>query len=1406
MSVEGSTKLALETEVRQLRERIAALERERQQEFLAGLLAHSPYGIAVLQGYDLRFDLANPAYQEIVGLEIPLIGRQFREVFPEAEAIGIVAQLLNVIETGEPWILRGFKAPTPGKPNARWAGQVVRLPAAADGEPCLLAFLGDVTEEVAASEARRETEARFRALVTSTSDVVFRVNADSTILLSLHGRGLVDDTDKPTANWLEKYVHFDDLPDVKAAIEEAIRTKGKFELEHRAMRANGAVGWALTRAIPILNAQGEVVEWFGCAGDITERKLAEERISQHSKINGAVNRIISMALSSGTEEELCRKCLAIIEEATESKFGFISEIDGAGELQNLAISEPGWEACRIANSTGEGKPIPGNRICGIFGRVILDGKGFFTNDPATHPDSIGTPEGHPPLKAFLGMPIQHDGKTIGMVAVANREGGYRQQDLECLEAMTGATVQVLTRVRIERALRESEKQFKVVTENLVSGVALIDRHGDYKIVNKSFLRMFDLNDPSEVPNLHSPDRSRLRICDESGTLLELKERPVLKAMLTRTAIRDQLVTAQWPDSTELKWLLVSAEPILDRRGKVQLVICTCYDITERQQAEARLTANLATLTRLHELSAMALGSSGIQPLLQQIVDAAVAIMGAQRGTLQLLEGDSLRIVAHNGHEQPFLDFFAAAEERAFVCVEAMKRSERVVIPDVEKSALFAGTPSLEVLRRVGVRAVQCTPMMTRTGKPLGLLSTQWSSPYAPDEHDLRRIDLLARQASDLIEQTIAEQALRKSEERERARAADMAAILETAPVAMLVSRDAECREIVGNETAYKLFRLPAGSNMAQSEAEGLAFKAFRDGREIPVREWPVRAAASTGQPVRGYEFEIVFPDGTRRTVVGDAVPLLRLDGTPRGAVGAFLDITERKQMERELERQNQAKDRFLAMLGHELRNPLAAMSNAMKLLAGASARERSSLEELMGRQIQVLRRLVDDLLDLSRIEQGRIVLQKEPVGLLDLLQASALVAQSPIAARKQELVLRLPSEPVSFLADRVRLEQVVANLLDNASKYTEQGGTIELSGAREGSDVVIRCKDNGRGISPEMQASIFEPFTRGEQDGTSSEAGLGIGLSLVERLVELHGGTISVQSGGLGAGSEFAVRLPWVKAPTAARAAVPRKAVPQLRRSLSIAIVEDNPDVARTRAMALEQVGHKVELFADGASALARIPRLKPDVMLIDVGLPDMDGYELAAKLRSKPELRGAMFIAISGFKRRTQTLKTIDAFDHYFVKPVEHGEIMAALDGYGRVETRKVDETGEAPTSGSLRVLLVEDHAELAKLTAKMLRVAGSGLEALDAAPEFGPQLVLCDLHLPDMSGTDVIRALRKNPATKNAYAVILTAMSQTEVQTYNRSANAKGVDEYLSKPLTNEGVRDLLPRVETPRRGMPK
>ena len=574
-------------------------------------------------------------------------------------------------------------------------------------------------------------------------------------------------------------------------------------------------------------------------------------------------------------------------------------------------------------------------------------------------------------------------------------------------------------------------------------------------------------------------------------------------------------------------------------------------------------------------------------------------------------------------------------------------------------------------------------------------------------------------------------------------------------------------------------------------------------RDIVLNHY--RDAIRSGQPVR-WEEESVYPAGRRYGEVA-VTPLYDASGIATHLIGIVHDITERKRMEKERAEGDRLKDEFLSLLGHELRNPLAAISTGVQLLSGGvTDEERVSLNGMMDRQVKLMQRLLDDLLDLGRITHGHIQLKKERIDLAKLLQHVTVVTQSTTAERRQEMILRLPAEVVTFEADEARLEQIAINLLSNASKYTAQGGRIEFSGAREGSEVVLRCKDNGRGIPREMLQKIFEPFTRvGPLSDSRGEASLGIGLALVKRLVELHGGRISVESSGPGTGSEFLVRLPMQPTLSDQPPAPETKPAFTLRRSRSIVLVEDNSDVAGTIVVALKQAGYRVTLFADAFSALAGLSDLQPHAILLDVGLPGMDGYELAAKLRKERNCRDSLFIAISGFKRR-QTPEAADDFDHYFTKPVNLSSLLNVLGStLAEAEQATAAAAGPAPEKTSLQVLLIEDHAALSAAMAELLnregfevRTASSGGEGLKFASDFRPQLILCDLNLPDMGGQEVIRRLRSNPVTRHAYSVILTALSEAEIRTFNDEAKKMGIDEFIRKPLMPEVLHSLVAKLK--------
>ena len=378
------------------------------------------------------------------------------------------------------------------------------------------------------------------------------------------------------------------------------------------------------------------------------------------------------------------------------------------------------------------------------------------------------------------------------------------------------------------------------------------------------------------------------------------------------------------------------------------------------------------------------------------------------------------------------------------------------------------------------------------------------------------------------------------------------------------------------------------------------------------------------------------------------------------------EVAQRKQAEgalqdrnRELtalynaaEAANRAKDEFLAMLGHELRNPLSAVRNAITAATLDPARRDHALQ-IARRGTDQLARLVDDLLDVARITQGRITLRTEVSPIAHILERAVDAARQGLQERGLAITLSLPARDLRVDADSARLDQIIGNLLSNAAKYTDAGGRITVSLEHDDGQAVLRVQDTGIGISAEMLPRVFDLFAQADQSLDRSQGGLGIGLTLVKRLVELHGGRVEAHSDGLGAGAEFVVRLPVVQDTSdAAATSGPRAAS---RASARVLIVEDNADAAESMMLLLELLGHRVRAVGDGPSALEAARANPPDVMLVDIGLPGMDGYELARCVRQCDELRDVILVALTGYGREEDRQHALAAgFDYHLVKPVD--------------------------------------------------------------------------------------------------------------------------------------------------------
>jgi PAS domain S-box-containing protein len=478
--------------------------------------------------------------------------------------------------------------------------------------------------------------------------------------------------------------------------------------------------------------------------------------------------------------------------------------------------------------------------------------------------------------------------------------------------------------------------------------------------------------------------------------------------------------------------------------------------------------------------------------------------------------------------------------------------------------------------------------------------------------------------------------------------------------------EAHLRLLVESVLDYGIFMLDPNGNVASWNRGAERIKGWRAdeiiGRHFSTfytqdaidHGWPQHELSVAGREGR-FEDEgwRVRKDGSRfwANVVISAVK--DEAGTLLGFAKVTRDLTERKRIE-ELEVAERRINEFLAMLGHELRNPLAPIRNAVAILRagthdpGTEERAASVIE----RQVDHLSRLVDDLLDVSRITSGKIALRKEVLDLPSAVLSAVEAARPAFERKKQVFEFRHDGSPLPVAGDETRLTQIVLNLLGNASKYTPAGGHISLSLEKLEHQAVIRVKDDGIGIAPDLLPRMFELFVQGERGLDRSEGGLGLGLTLVRRLVNLHGGTVSATSQGPGRGSEFEVRLPLDKG--AGRGA-PEKA-PAAKASVRhrVLVVDDNEDSAETMAALVGMWGHDVRTAHDAESALQAAAEHHPEIVLLDIGLPHISGYEVAAQLRALPGLEGAVLIAMTGYGQEEDRRRTREAgFTHHLTKPV---------------------------------------------------------------------------------------------------------------------------------------------------------
>ncbi len=486
---------------------------------------------------------------------------------------------------------------------------------------------------------------------------------------------------------------------------------------------------------------------------------------------------------------------------------------------------------------------------------------------------------------------------------------------------------------------------------------------------------------------------------------------------------------------------------------------------------------------------------------------------------------------------------------------------------------------------------------------------------------------------------------------------------------VLRESEARFRLLVESVKDYAIFLLDAEGRVASWNAGAERIKGYKAAeiigrhssvfhpREARERGWPEQELAAAREQRRFEEEGVrVRKDGSTFWASVVVTPVFDAEGGLRGYAKVTRDLSDRKRIE-QLERAERQTNEFLAMLAHELRNPLAPITNALNLLSRKPTREPGELwvREVLERQTAQLSRLVDNLLDVSRLTRSAVVLDRRPVDLRNIVRNAVDASMQWIRERAHRVEISLPEDRLMVDGDEVRLNQVVQNLVHNAAKYTPNGGWIQVSAGVESGRIVIRVRDNGVGMDAELLRSAFELFRQANQSLDRPQGGLGVGLTLVQRLVALHGGGVEARSDGPGLGSEFAVRLPMREEPPIIDAQSQARAAPAPGRPRRVLVVDDNQDAAQALRLLLQGEGHDVKVALDGSAGLVMAREYRPEIVLLDIGLPKMNGYEIARLIRDDPTLKGTTLVAVTGYgQMHDRARASASGFDHHMVKPVD--------------------------------------------------------------------------------------------------------------------------------------------------------
>lgn len=778
----------------------------------------------------------------------------------------------------------------------------------------------------------------------------------------------------------------------------------------------------------------------------------------------------------------------------------------------------------------------------------------------------------------------------------------------------------------ERAsLVESENRLRTILDILPVGVWFTDAHGRIAMVNPAGKRVWagarfvGVDQYGEYKGWWA----------DTGRLIEAEEWALARALRGETSV-DEVVDIECFDGTR-KTILNSGVPVRDAAGAIAGAVVLNVDISGQKQTERRLQEAMQRL-RFH---------SDNSPL-------AVVEWSAD-----------FRVLAWNAAAERLFGWSAAE-----VLGKGMA-ALRIVHPDDVAKVEEISAAMVDGRRPSNVHANR---NLRRDGS---VIHCEWynSALHRSDG----KLESVLSLVLDVTARRQAEEAVRASEAEATARAKELQAVLDTVPAAVWIARDPRADRIDANRFGTELLSRPVGSNLsltAPPDERPMNFRPMKDGLPLEPEELPIQAAARQGKEIRDFEFDLHFDDGRRVHMLGNAAPLLDDRGLPRGSVGAFIDITERKAAEEELREADRRKTAFLAVLSHELRNPIAPIRNSIFVLdranPGSDVARRA--RDVLHRQTEHLSRLVDDLLDITRITHGKIELQLSRIDAREAVRKGCDDVRAVFEQRGVELHWSEAPDPAWVDADAGRLTQIVGNLLNNALKFTQPGGRVHVTVRKRGGACEVSVRDNGMGIEAADLARIFDPFVQAERTRRGAQGGMGIGLALVRELATRHGGSVVATSAGPGKGAEFVVSLP-LAAPGVRSEAVRAGG---LAGGLSVLIVEDNEDAGASLADLLALSGYDATVVGTGRAGVEAVAVRAPDVLICDVGLPDLTGHEVIRAIRAGPAGKELFAIALTGYAQPRDREEALEAgFDAHLPKPPPLDQLSALL---ARVAVAKRD------------------------------------------------------------------------------------------------------------------------------------